>query len=143
MEQRVNIRFKNEDTRLKVEELLKERNISFNQFINDLLDDYFLNNEDKRYLKNISDNLDSHDTRLKNIEDIQSNMTLLLSRCLSLLLIENTKNVFRLEDDGYNPDDYYYDISDYSLNLLQDNTEFIQDLANYISNYTNGGNKDE
>lgn len=143
MEKRVNIRFKNEDTRLKVEELLKERNISFNQFINDLLDDYFLNNEDKRYLKNISDNLDSHDKRLKNIEDIQSNMALVISRCLSLLLIENTKNVFGLEDDGLNPDDYYHNISDYSLNLLLDNTELIQGLANYISSYTNVGNKDE
>ena len=143
MEKRVNIRFKNEDTRLKVEELLKERNISFNQFINDLLDDYFLNNEDKRYLKNISDNLDSHDTRLKNIEDIQSNMALVISRCLSLLLIENTKNVFELEDDRHNPDYYYHNISDYSLNLLLDNTELIQGLANYISSYTNGGYKDE
>ena len=143
MEKRVNIRFKNEDTRLKVEELLRERNISFNQFINDLLDDYFLNNEDKRYLKNISDNLDSHDTRLKNIEDIQSNMALVISRCLSLLLIENTKNVFELEDDRFNPDDYYHNISDYSLNLLLDNTELIRGLANYISSYTNGGNKDE
>lgn len=143
MENRINVRVKNEDTKIKVEKLLKEKNISCNQFINELLDDYFLKNEDKSYLKNISDKLDSYDKRLNKIEVVLPSMALTISRCLTLLLNENTKNVIEIENNGEYPNDYYSGISDYSLSILECQNSFIKDLANYISNYYKGDDEDE
>lgn len=143
MDKRILINVKNIDTKIKVEKALKERGISFNQLVNELLEDYVTKNDDKTYLKNISDKLDSYDKRLNKIEVALPSMALTISRCLTLLLNENTKNVIEIENNNENPNDYYSGISDYSLSILECQNSFIKDLANYISNYYKGDDEDE
>lgn len=58
MKERILISVKNSDTKVKVDSILKEKGISFNQFINDVLDDYFAQNRDKTYLQNINESMD-------------------------------------------------------------------------------------
>lgn len=135
MKQRNTFRFRNPETQAKTDSLLKEKNISFNQFVNDLIDDYFDQNGDKTYLKKIYEILDWERNIFKENSEIERKNTLILGRCLTLSLLENSKNIIQMRERNIDPNEYYGTILPDSTKLLNGEHKFYEALFEFVKNY--------
>ena len=135
MKERILISVKNSDTKVKVDSILKEKGISFNQFINDVLDDYFAQNRDKTYLQNINESMDYIKGIVKDNAQLERKNTLILGRCLTLSLLENSKNVTQMKERNIDPNRYYGTILPDSTKLLDGDHQFYKALQEFIENY--------
>lgn len=135
MKEKNTFRFRNPEIQAKTDSLLKEKNISFNQFVNDVLEDYFAQSGDKTYLQNINNQLVSMNELLKTNAGIERRNTLVNNRCMTLLLLENSKNVLEMKKKGYDPREFYAQILPESTKLIDGNNPFYKDLQEFIDSY--------
>lgn len=135
MKERNTFRFRNPEIQTKTASLLKEKNISFNQFVNDLIDDYFTQNGDKTYLQNINESMNYIKGIVKDNAQLERKNTLILGRCLTLSLLENSKNLIQMKERNIDPSRYYGTILPDSTKLLDGEHEFYKALQEFVENY--------
>lgn len=135
MKQKNTFRFRNPETQAKTDSLLKEKKISFNQFVNDLIDDYFAQNGDKTYLQNINESMDYIRNIIKENGEIERRNTLILGRCMTLSMLENSKNVIQMKERNIDPSRYYGAVLPETTKLLNGEHEFYKALQEFVENY--------
>lgn len=135
MKERILISVKNSDTKAKIDSVLKERGISFNQFINEVLDEHFAQNGDKTYLQNINESMDYIRNIVKENGEIERRNTLILGRCMTLSMLENSKNVIQMKERNIDPSRYYGAVLPETTKLLNGEHEFYKALQEFVENY--------
>ncbi len=120
---------------------MKEKNISLNQFVNDLLEDFFANEGDKTHLQSIDSSLDSIKNKLDDIERFSKKSLIMSNNCMVMLLHENSKNLLELKLQGYDPKDFYSGISPESTAIMEVDHEFLRGVHNYVYNYVKDKNE--
>ena len=135
MKEQLHLRIKNPEIKDKIDNICKSKGISSNQFINDVLEEYFTQNGDKTYLQNINESMDYIKGIVKDNAQLERKNTLILGRCLTLSLLENSKNVTQMKERNIDPNRYYGTILPDSTKLLDGDHQFYKALQEFIENY--------
>ena len=135
MKEQLHLRIKNPEIKEKIDDVCKSKGMSFNQFFNDVLEEYFAQNEDKTYLKKIYEILDWERNIFKENSEIERKNTLILGRCLTLSLLENSKNIIEMKERNIDPNEYYGAILPDSIKLLNGEHKFYEALFEFVKNY--------
>lgn len=135
MKEQLHLRIKNPEIKDKIDNICKSKGISSNQFINDVLEEYFTQNGDKTYLQNINESMDYIKGIVKDNAQLERKNTLILGRCLTLSLLENLKNVIQMKERNIDPNRYYGTILPDSTKLLDGDHQFYKALQEFIENY--------
>ena len=90
MENQLHLRIKNPETKAKIDNICKSKNISFNQLVNEILDDYLAQTDDKKYLKTTSESLFELEKRQNELIKLVQK-SLLMERKILELMTKNLK----------------------------------------------------
>lgn len=135
MKEQLHLRIKNPEIKEKIDDVCKSKGMSFNQFFNDVLEEYFAQNEDKTYLKKIYEILDWERNIFKENSEIERRNTLILGRCMTLSMLENSKNVIQMKERNIDPSRYYGAVLPETTKLLNGEHEFYKALQEFVENY--------
>ena len=135
MKEQLHLRIKNPEIKDKIDNICKSKGISSNQFINDVLEEYFTQNGDKTYLQNINESMDYIRNIVKENGEIERRNTLILGRCMTLSMLENSKNVIQMKERNIDPSRYYGAVLPETTKLLNGEHEFYKALQEFVENY--------
>ena len=94
MENQLHLRIKNPETKVKIDNVCKSKNISFNQLVNEILDDYFAQTDDKKYLKTTSESLFELEKRQNELIKLVQKSLLMERKILELMTKIHEENDF-------------------------------------------------
>lgn len=102
MEDRMNFRFKNLKTKEQIDNICKSKNISFNQLVNEILDDFVVKTDDKKYLKTTNESLIELEKRQNELIKLVQKSLLIEHKILELMTKiyeENDFNEGKISDE--------------------------------------------
>ena len=94
MENQLHLRIKNPETKAKIDNICKSKNISFNQLVNEILDDYFSQTDDKKYLKTTSESLIELEKRQNELIKLVQKSLLMEHKIIELMTKIHEENDF-------------------------------------------------
>lgn len=94
MQNRILFSFKDLETKAKIDNICKSKNISFNQLVNEILDDYFAQTDDKKYLKTTSESLIELEKRQNELIKLVQKSLLMKRKILELMTKIHEENDF-------------------------------------------------
>ena len=94
MENQLHLRIKNPETKAKINNICKSKNISFNQLVNEILDDYFAQTDDKKYLKTTSESLIELEKRQNELIKLVQKSLLIKQKIIELMTKIHEENDF-------------------------------------------------
>ena len=94
MENQLHLRIKKPETKAKIDNICKSKKISFNQLTNDILDDYFAQRDDKKYLKTTSESLIELKKRQNELIKLVQKSLLIKQKIIELMTKIHEENDF-------------------------------------------------
>ena len=94
MQNRILFSFKDLETKAKIDNICKSKNISFNQLVNEILDDYLAQTDDKKYLKTTSESLIELEKRQNELIKLVQKSLLMKRKILELMTKIHEENDF-------------------------------------------------